>query len=62
MHSLCRYLIAASFLTPCFIVAQETPTEREAARDVLAQIAELEKSLNVPALVARLTADNPQRD
>jgi metal-dependent amidase/aminoacylase/carboxypeptidase family protein len=62
MHSLCRYIIAASFLTPCFIVAQETPTEREAARDVLAQIAELEKSLDVPALVARLTAGDPQRD
>ncbi len=42
--------------------AQETPTEREAARDVLRQIGELEKSLNVPAMVAKLTAADKNRD
>lgn len=42
--------------------AQETPTEREAAREVLAKLADLEKSLDVPGLVARLTAANPTRE
>ena len=42
-------------------LAQETPTEREAARDVLTKMAELEKSLDVPAMVAKLTAPNPER-
>ena len=42
--------------------AQETPTEREAAREVLKQMAALEQSLDVPALVARLTASNPARE
>src|SRR4051812_44179962 len=53
-------LVALAVATP--LVAQETPTEREAARDVLAKMAALESSLNVPALVARLTAPNPARD
>ena len=43
-------------------LGQETPTEREAARDVLRKMAALEQSLDVPALVARLTAANPARD
>jgi amidohydrolase len=42
--------------------AQETPTEREAARDVLKKMAALEQSLDVPGLVAKLTAPNPARD
>ncbi|MBI3265223.1 MAG: hypothetical protein HYZ58_19010, partial [Acidobacteria bacterium] len=42
--------------------AQETPTEREAAREVLAKLAALETSLDVPAWVARLTASNPTRE
>ncbi len=44
------------------VLAQETPTEREAARDVLAKMDALERSLDVPALVARLTAPNAARD
>jgi amidohydrolase len=44
------------------LVAQETPTEREAARDVLHKMTALEKSLDIPATVARLTAANPARE
>jgi amidohydrolase len=43
-------------------LAQETPTERDAARDVLARMSSLEKSLDVPTIVERLTANNPARD
>lgn len=42
--------------------AQETPTEREAARGVLEKMATLEKSLDVPGWVSKLTAPNPERD
>ena len=42
--------------------AQDTPTEREAARDVLKKMDALEKSLDVPAIVSRLTAPNADRD
>ena len=42
--------------------AQETPTEREAAKDVLQKMATLEQSLDVPALVASIRAANPARD
>ena len=44
------------------VAAQETPTEREAAREVLRKMSALEKSLDVPAMVARLTAANPARE
>jgi amidohydrolase len=44
------------------LAAQETPTEREAAREVLKKMAALEKSLDIPATVARLTAANPARE
>ncbi len=43
-------------------LAQETPTERQAAREVVAKLNSLEQSMNIPALVAKLTAPNPQRD
>jgi amidohydrolase len=42
--------------------AQETPTEQTAARTVLAERAALETSLDIPALVAQVTAPNPARD
>jgi len=42
--------------------AQETPTERDAAREVLKKMAALEASLDVPGLVSRLTASNSARD
>ena len=44
------------------IAAQETPTEREAAREVLRKMGTLQRSLDVPAIVARLTAPNPARE
>jgi amidohydrolase len=44
------------------ITAQETPTERDAARSVVQKQADLERSLNIDALVARLTGPNPARD
>lgn len=42
--------------------AQETPTERDAARGVLQQMGALEQSIDVPALVARVTGTNAARD
>src|SRR4029077_4729659 len=42
--------------------AQETDTEKTAARDVLQKMATLEASLDVPALVAKLTGPDPERD
>ena len=42
--------------------AQDTPTEREAARDVIAKMAALEKSLDIPAMVTKLTGPNAARD
>jgi amidohydrolase len=53
-------LAAAALAAP--LAAQETPTERDAAREVLRKMAALEQSLDVPGLVAKLTAANPARD
>jgi amidohydrolase len=53
-------LIALLIAAP--LAAQETPTERDAAREVLKKMAALEQSLDVPGLVTRLTAANPARD
>src|SRR5436190_21852640 len=47
---------------PALLFGQETPTEREAARSVVAKMDSLERALNVPSLVARLTAPNPARE
>src|SRR5258707_10839420 len=43
-------------------LVQDTPTEREAARDVIRKMGELEKSLDVPSLVAKMTAPNAARE
>ena len=51
-------MLAAS--TAC--AAQETPTEREAARGVVKQIVELSQSLGVSSMVAKLTAADKGRD
>ena len=56
MRNICFLLLIAPLL------AQETPTEREAAREVLRQMATLEKSLDIPGTVARLTVANPARE
>ena len=47
---------------PPSIRAQETPTEREAARDVVKKLSDLQIALDVPGLVAKLTGPNPARD
>ncbi len=57
--SLVLYIVLFS---SCATFAQETPTERQAAHDVIAKLNALEQSLNIPALVAQLTAPNAQRD
>ncbi len=44
------------------LAAQDTPTERAAAAQVLKQMDALEQQINVPKLVASLTAANPARD
>jgi hypothetical protein len=51
-------LIALVLAGPC--VAQETTTEREAAREVVKQIAGLSPSLGVPAMV-RSAFKRPRR-
>ena len=44
------------------LLGQDTPTEREAAKEVLAKMSALEKSLDIPALTAKITASNSERD
>jgi amidohydrolase len=56
------FFISFTLLIPAAAHAQETPTERDAARDVLKKMAALEQSLDVPAIVAKLTAPNADRD
>jgi hypothetical protein len=55
-----RAVIALWIALPLF--CQDTQTEKEAARDVLRQMGDLEKSLDIPGLVAKLTAPNSDRD
>ncbi len=42
--------------------AQETPTERDAAHDVLSKMSDLQHSIDAPTIVERLMASNPPRD
>jgi amidohydrolase len=49
-------------LLPVSLLAQDTPTEREAAKDVLRKMSALEQSLDIPALAAKVTAPSPERD
>ena len=65
MRVACRVacaLLLASLPAARPVAAQETPTEREAARDVLQQMSALQKSLDIPGLVTKLTGANPARD
>jgi amidohydrolase len=55
-------IAAVVFLTATTCAAQQTQTEREAARDVLKQMDELEQSLNVPAMITKLTGPDQGRD
>jgi amidohydrolase len=57
-----RLLLVSAVAFASALSAQETPTEREAAKEVLQKLAALQKSLDVSALVTKLAAANPQRD
>ncbi|MGE0039706.1 MAG: peptidase dimerization domain-containing protein [Vicinamibacterales bacterium] len=54
--------LLAVLLAAAPTAAQETPTEREAAREVLQKMAALEQSLDVPAMVARVGGPDAARD
>jgi len=43
-------------------MAQETPTERDAARSIVKQIEDLSSSLSVSSMVTKLSAPNKGRD
>ena len=49
-------------MLPLVLCAQDTPTERDAAKEVLRKMGDLEKTLNIPSLTARVTATNAERD
>src|SRR6476661_4404787 len=53
-------LLVVPFAMP--LAAQETPTEREAARSVIATMDSLEGSIDVATVVRRLTGPNAARD
>jgi hypothetical protein len=55
-------LTAALFAAAPPADAQETETQRAAAREVVARMAAVQRSLDVPGLVATLTAPNAARD
>src|SRR3979411_831610 len=60
-----RLLHASVFILLCPLPAhaQETPTERDAAKDVLKKMAALEQSVNIPSWVSKLAdTANPARD
>lgn len=56
-------LCALFFLAaPLAVFAQDTDTEKAAARDVMRKMADLEQSLDIPGMVAKLTGPNAERD
>ena len=55
-----KFSWALTFLTACAF-AQETPTEREAARAVLQKMDALEQSLDEPGWVTKLSAPDAAR-
>jgi len=55
-------IVALSFLTAALAAGQETPTERSAAADVIRRMKDLEDSLGLPQLVARLSGRDARRD
>ena len=54
-------MLAALLLLPLY-TAQETPTEKLAAKGVLEKLTALEKSIDAPGWVLKLTAPNTERD
>src|SRR5438093_1231498 len=54
--------LVAAPLTPALLAGQETPTERSAAAGVIRRMNDLERSLALPQLVARLTGRDARRD
>ena len=64
MSRLRSAVVAALVLVaiPTVLAAQETDTERAAARDVVHTLDSLEQSLHIPAMVARLTGPDAARD
>ncbi len=63
MRVILSSLIVCGLLVPARAHAQETETERQAARDVVSKMQALEQSLDVPGWVNKLAnAANPARD
>ena len=56
------YMLTSAVLLLLPLYAQETPTEKLAAKGVLEKLAVLEKSIDAPGWVKRLTVPNPERD
>src|SRR5881409_159850 len=54
--------LVAAPLTPALLAGQETPTERSAAAGVIRRMNDLERSLALPQLVARLTGRDARRE
>ncbi len=61
-RSAAHTILLLAFVVTSALAAQETPTERTAASDVVKKMAVMQKSLDVPSLVTRLTGANPVRD
>src|SRR5258706_6408223 len=61
MHYGCAVTACVLLVAPRVATAQETPTEKVAAADVIRRMNELERSLALPQLVARLTAARDAR-
>ena len=61
-HGQYRSVLVLAFIVTSTLPAQETPTERTAAFDVVKKMAVMQKTLDVPSLVTRLTGANPVRD
>ncbi len=62
MRRFLLFPVLGAVLAGSLVTAQETPTEKQAAHEVLRKMGELEASLDVPRLVQDLTRPNPERD